>query len=382
MLFNKSPKDKMDIFKLNEVLRLSTNILKIAYVVVLILGIYAITLIFEKWKVIPFILTTLKILSPFFIGLVIAWLLNPIVTYLQKKNINRTIGTTVVYIVLLTFIYILISAIIPVLTTQINDFVKTLPNVIDYLKTFADNIFDKLSSSNNIDIKSVETGIINSIENMGNNLTTNLPTLTVDFVSSFLSGVGLLLAGLLIGFFMLFDFDDVSRTLVSILPKNIREDARQLLFGVDTSLRNYVQGMLMLGLIVFIVSTIGYTIIGLRAPLLFGLLLGVTNIIPFIGAYIGGIPAVIVGFVQNPATGILVIILNIVIQFIEGNFIQPIVMSKAMKLHPVTILIGLLIFEYFFGIIGMIIATPVIAIIKTILNFINDKYEIIDFKNR
>ena len=86
--------------------------------------------------------------------------------------------------------------------------------------------------------------------------------------------------------------------------------------------------------------------------------------------------------VQNPATGIMVIIVNIVIQFIEGNFIQPIVMSKAMKLHPVTILLGLLIFEHFFGIMGMIIATPLIAVLKIIFNFINEKYEIIDINKK
>jgi predicted PurR-regulated permease PerM len=382
MIFNKTPKDQTDIFKLNEVLRLSSNILKVAYIVILILGIYAITLIFEKWKILPFIITILKVLSPFVIGLIIAWLLNPMVTYLHKKNINRTIGTCIVYVILLTFLYLLISAIIPVLTTQINDFVATLPRVVDSLKSFADHFFDKLSGSNNINIDSIKLGMMNSIEQGGKNLTTNLPSLTVNFVTSFLSGVGVLLVGLVIGFFMLFDFDNVSRSLVAILPKNIREDARELLFGVDTSLRNYVQGMLILALLVFVVSTIGYSIIGLRAPILFGLILGITNIIPFVGAYIGGVPAVIVGFVQSPATGILVIIVNIIIQFFEGNFIQPIVMSKAMKLHPVTILLGLLIFEHFFGITGMIIATPLIAIFKVIFTFINEKYQIIDFNKK
>ena len=74
-------------------------------------------------------------------------------------------------------------------------------------------------------------------------------------------------------------------------------------------------------------------------------------------------------------------IICVAIQFIEGNFIQPLVMSKTMKLHPVTIIVGLLIFGYFFGIVGMIISTPLMSIIKIILTFINEKYDIISISN-
>ena len=88
-----------------------------------------------------------------------------------------------------------------------------------------------------------------------------------------------------------------------------------------------------------------------------------------------GGPAVIVGFSQSPIIGIIVLVIIVVVQFLEGNLLQPLIMSKTTKLHPVTIMLGLLVFGYFFGIIGMVISTPIIAALKSIFMFFNDKYE-------
>ena len=126
------------------------------------------------------------------------------------------------------------------------------------------------------------------------------------------------------------------------------------------------------------VTSIAFWIIGLRAPLLFGLFCGITNIIPYAGPYIGGAPAVIVGYSQGPLVGTLTLISIGVVQFLEGNLLQPLIMSKTTKLHPVTIMLGLLVFGHFFGILGMVISTPVIAAIKAIFLFFDDKYGILN----
>lgn len=99
------------------------------------------------------------------------------------------------------------------------------------------------------------------------------------------------------------------------------------------------------------------------------------------GPYIGGIPAVIVGFTMDPLTGIFCLISVIICQALESYFLNPIVMSKTMKLHPVTIMLGLLIFGHFFGILGMILSTPVISCAKVILVYFNDKYQILNMIN-
>jgi predicted PurR-regulated permease PerM len=123
-------------------------------------------------------------------------------------------------------------------------------------------------------------------------------------------------------------------------------------------------------------------IVGLKAPLLFGLICGITNIIPYIGPYLGALPATIVAFTQGVPVGIMTVVSILIVQFVEGNFIQPLVMSKTMKLHPVTILIGLLVFGYFFGVLGMIIATPLVAMIKSIAMFLENKFNILRFNQQ
>ena len=128
-------------------------------------------------------------------------------------------------------------------------------------------------------------------------------------------------------------------------------------------------------LILFIISIIGFSLIGLNAPVFFAFFCAFTNIIPYIGPYIGGIPAILVGFSQSPVTGLLVLIFIIVAQALESNFLHPIVIGKKLDLHPVTIVISLLIFGHFFGIMGMIIATPVVAMLKSLYIFFDEKYE-------
>ena len=206
----------------------------------------------------------------------------------------------------------------------------------------------------------------------------SLPNLTVNFLKSFFSGILTFVIGLIIGFYFLIGFDNAGELIITLFPKNIQKDTRELTNEVNNSFRRFVEGALLDATFVFIITSIAFAIVGLKAPLLFGLFCGVTNVIPYAGPYIGGAPAVIVGFSQGPLTGILTLLAVALIQFLEGNFLQPVIMSKTTKLHPVTIITGLLIFGHFFGIIGMVISTPIIAAVKSIFMFFNEKYEIIN----
>ena len=178
----------------------------------------------------------------------------------------------------------------------------------------------------------------------------------------------------MIGFYLLYDFDKVNNRIFNFVPKDWQESYVELTHRINTSLRSYVQGVLMVMLLVFLTQSIGLTLAGLEAPILFALFCAVTDIIPYFGPYIGAIPAIIVGFTISPVTGICVIISILVVQMLENNFYQPLIMGHTMKLHPVTIMAGLLIFGHFFGILGMVIATPVIACLKVFVTFFNEKF--------
>lgn len=175
---------------------------------------------------------------------------------------------------------------------------------------------------------------------------------------------------------MLFDFNNIRSHLISLLPKKAQSDAYALTDKLNKNLRKFIQGTLSIMLILFVFQSIGLGLAGLKAPMVFGLFCAVTNVIPYVGPYIGGIPAVLVGLSISPTTGFFCLISVLLSQLLESYFLQPIVMGKTMKLHPVTIMLGLLIFGYFFGIIGMILATPIISMTKTIVKYFDDKYNL------
>lgn len=376
MLKKLKQKEELDVEKLNDTISLLDKILKIAYIFIILMAVFLIIKVCQELNLKSIILVILKTLSPLFIGLFLAWLFAPIVKKMNKKGIKRSIGTTIVYVIFLGFLAILICSIIPVLSDQINDFVSMLPSIFDSIKEWMNKVFDNLNNIEGLDAMAFKNKVFEKIELYGGSLTTSLPEITVKAVRTFFSGMGSFVVGLIIGFYLLIGFDNAGELLITLLPKKFQKDARELGNEMNNSLRKFVNGAILDSIFVFIITSIAFGIVGLKAPLLFGLFCAITNVIPYAGPYIGGTPAVIVGFSQSILIGILTLISIVVIQFLEGNFLQPVIMSKTTKLHPVTIMVGLLIFGHFFGIIGMLISTPVIAVCKSVLMFFLEKFEV------
>ncbi|MDO5568953.1 MAG: AI-2E family transporter [bacterium] len=368
---------KIDMISLNEIIKLTCAILKIGLILAIILTILVASHLLQTWGIIIFIKSIIKILSPFFIGLIIAWLLTPIVNFLKTKKINRILGAIMTYTVFLVAIYLVIYSIVPLLIREINDFFLTVPKVLTSISTFIDSIFANFDSAvYNVDTLKVD--LYKSIETSVTNYTTALPNNIIIVTKQLFSYIWVFLIGLVIGLYLLFDFDKSVNNLVGFIPIKIRNNYKEVAKKIDVSLKNFVYGTLILSSIIFVVCALSFWIAGLSSPVLFALFCAITNLIPYFGPYIGAIPAVIVGYATGPVTGTIVLLVICVLQFFEGNIIHPLVMSKTMKLHPVTIIVGLLIFGYFFGIVGMMFATPIISIIKIFWQFFNKKYSLVD----
>ena len=376
-MFKKSKDEKLNIEKINSSVNLLNQILRIMFVLIIIAGIYLTIRLCQELQVKHIVLATLRTLAPVFIGLFVAWLFDPIVKYLKKKGVRRTVGALFVYAIFILLLILLIATIIPILTNQINDFVNTLPSVYNSVKEWIEGLFGNVNI-NGFDVQAYEKDILLRIQDWGMDLANSLPNLTVVFIRSFFSGLLAFIVGLIIGFYFLISCDNVGEIMVTLFPEGMRNDARVLGREVNNLLRRFIVGALIDSTFVFIITTAAFMIVGLKAPVLFGLFCGLTNVIPYAGPYIGGAPAVIVGFSQGPVTGLFTLLSVAIIQFLEGNFIQPVIMSKSTKLHPVTIITGLLIFGHFFGIIGMAISTPIIGACKAVFVFFNNKYEFIN----
>ncbi|MBR1414100.1 MAG: AI-2E family transporter [Bacilli bacterium] len=368
-------KDKNEINKgeINETVGLLKRILKLLYIVMIVAGIFIITLIAQKWGILGFILSLLKVMSPLFIGFAIAWLFNPAVEKMERKGLPRFAGTMIVYLILIVFLIIFFKLFIPTMYDQINELIKSIPNIIKNLEDILDKTLTKMESPN-IDISSIKDNILNTLGTFTTNFTGTLPAKILDIILGLISGLGTLVFGLVVGLYMLLDFEAIKKQFVKYIPIKYRHEASTLIGNIGSEVRKSINGTLLVAFAVFIGDFLGFAVVGLQGALIFALFCGLTDLIPYIGPYIGGAAAVVVGFSTSTPTGIAVLAIVIIVQLLENFVLQPVIMSKTMKLNPVTIIIGLLIFNHFFGIVGMILATPTIALLKVIYEFIAMKY--------
>jgi predicted PurR-regulated permease PerM len=368
-------KNELDTNGLNEIIYLGKNILKLSFIILIIGIILAGTVLLKELGVFKFIGSVLNVLAPLFIGFIVAWLFAPLVDKMTKKGMSRILASMIVYVIFIAFLIVFFRIFIPIIYNELNELIKTLPSITEKITDFINSTFDKIDSDA-FNIEAIKTNILDAITNYGTSISSNLPTTIVSIMSNLVSGLGTIFFGLIIGLYMLFDFDNVTNLLLKVIPVKHQVEVASLVEKIGSEVRKCVNGTLLVACMVFVCDTIGFSIIGLKSALLFGLFCGITDLIPYIGPYLGTAVATVVGLTQSPLIGLGVFIIACVVQLIESYVLQPIVMSKATNLHPVVIICGLLIFGHFFGIIGMILASPIMSVIKVIFEFIIEKFEL------
>ena len=373
---------KLNTGRVNDLVKTGNKILNILYILFIILLIYVVSLIFKEWSILSFFGKILTIISPLFIGWFIAWLLNPLVIRLQNRGMKRIPSVIVVYLAMILIITLILVFTIPSLGTQISDIVSSVPKIVSDIKEWIDNVFVKLSNLSLQNLDSVKASFLSKIDLFSTEIETGLPTTAMNVISSLISGIGTIALSLILGFYILFDFDKFTVGFVELFPNSWKGEVQRLLGLLNDSLYSFISGTLWLSLLLFVVSIIGFSIIGLNAPVLVAFVCVITNLIPYIGPYLGAAVAGAIGFSQSSIIGVLTLVFILIVQTIEGNVLQPLVMSKKMNLSPITIIISLLVFEYLFGIFGMVIATPVVALLKIIYNFFDEKYNFFGYKDK
>lgn len=366
-MFNKKDKE-INKSELNEVISLSKRLLKILYIVFIVVIILFLLLIFQKIKVINFLVDLFQVISPFFIGFIVAWLLRPIVKKVNEYIKSYTVSSFIVFVSFILIVGTLLYIFIPTFYNEVNELVGVLPGFVEKIISSINDIFLRFSDAG-FDLSEFKSELISNINTYSAEITKDLPNTIMSIIGTFISGLGSVGMGLVIGIYILIDYDNIAKHFKNMFPESIRDDVSLLATKMGVEARKCVNGTFLVALMVLVCDSVGFALIGLNAPLLFGFFCGVTDLIPFIGPYIGGAAAVIVGLTQSPIVGICALVICIIVQLIENYVLQPVVMSKASSLHPVIIIIALLVFGHFFGILGMILATPVLTIIRVLIEF-------------
>ncbi len=366
---------KLDTKTLNELIKTGSILLKIMLAVFILSIVVLVIYLLDKTSVLITIGKVLGILSPLFIGLLIAWLLEPGIRYFTKNKVGRKLATIVVYLIFVFLIVLVIALIVPEFISQVNELIIKVPDFLKSVNTF---INDAFKNTGDVDLSGIKKSLIETINNYVNNFASRNLTGIVEKLGSSIKVISNFLLGLLIAFYLSLDFSKVSKYITIVVPNRFHEDLLKIKKPLNEMLRNYVNGTLLSCLFVMILSLIGFLISGVSSPLLFAIFCAITNLIPYFGPYIGGIPVVAVGFAMNPYVGLGCLITVLIVQILEGNILNPLIVGKAVSLHPITLMLSLLVFEYFFGILGMVIAVPIVATLKIIYLFFEDKYHFIN----
>ncbi len=358
----------------NEVLSLTKKILKILYFVFIACLILAIIIAIKQLKIMPIFTDLLKVISPFFIGFVIAWLLRPITIKVSQKIKNNTLSAIMVFSIFVLILFGIMYIFIPTVYNEVNELVGLIPGFVESITQNINNLFKSLAE-NGLNLGDFQAKLLSEITTFGTDFAKTLPNTIINFIVGLFSGVGTFLMSLIIGIYLLIDYDNIGEHIKKLIPNKFKKDVINLSNRMGTEVRKCVNGTFLVALVVLICDSIGFALVGLNAPVLFGLFCGLTDLIPFIGPYIGGAAAVIVGLTQSPLIGIGTLIICVIVQIFENYILQPIIMSKASQTHPVAIIIALLVFGHFFGIIGMILAAPILTIARVLYTFTKEKLE-------
>ena len=199
----------------------------------------------------------------------------------------------------------------------------------------------------------------------------NALTMVINGVKGLANSAMLFLLIPFIVFYMLKDIEQLKKAVWYITPKRWREPGIAFLKDIDESLGNYIRGQLFVGLVIGTVAALALWIAGMDYPLLLGFIIGVTNIIP----YFGPITAVILAATVSLKMMLIVAVIIFLLQFLEGNILSPLIVGKSLRMHPLVIMFALFLGGKIAGVLGLIIAVPLLAVLKVALLHWKEHYQ-------
>lgn len=312
------------------------------------------------------------------ISVVFYYILAPIASWFEGRRIGRRFTVSRLLAVVIAFLAgilalaLFLLILIPPIVDQVERFTRNLPEYT----TRAEDTFQMLQDRyQRLKLPpEVQSSLRKSMDKIGSESTVLLGR-AAQKTAQFFSQIILLLMIPFITFFLMLEKEAVKKTIVSIFPRRHREEAAAVLAESSNALRGYIIGQLVLGLIMGILMSIGLGLMGVKAPVLLGLVAGVTKLIPVIGILLGCIPAAFVALSSSFTLALWVIAIFTVIQLLETKVILPLLMSRYVDLSPLTILISLIVGEQLGGVLGMFIATPVAAVLRIIYLHLRARYD-------
>lgn len=317
-------------------------------------------------------------LFPYIIGLVVAYLVLPLVNFLDRRmpsrlrnrNLARPLSIVIVYLMIILFIAGVFAFLIPPVVEQGQVLWKQMPQLAAKGRALGTELLGKYQEAIPLDIQQrIQSNLEKLAGTIGQALQEGI-TRTVSVISS---TVSFFLGILVIPFWLFYILNDETKVregALALIPDRIEPDLLNIMRITDDIFSAYIRGQLILCLFIGVLATIGLLIAGVDFALLLGLIAGAFEILPFVGPILGAIPALIVAALQSPMTALWTLVVFIIIQQIENLFLAPKIAGESVKLHPALVMVVLVVGNEALGLWGMLLAVPLTAVIRDIFKYL------------
>ena len=315
-----------------------------------------IAILFALW----FLYMVRDVVGLLFVSLVLASAFHRWVDWMHVRKIPRALGILMIYVVIISLFVATISILIPLLIEEVRSLTLDLPQ---YWQSLSSGVVRLRAISS-------EAGILTQVQRVIQSLESTLVVAGQGVVSSLFSVFGGIISFLLVlvlTFYMTIDDHVVKRAIRATLPEQYQPFATHVLNRMQEKVGIWLQGQLVLSLIVATIVYLGLTLIGVKYALVLALLAGLLEFVPYVGPILAAIPAIFFAFTQSPTLALFTLVFYIVLHRVENDIIVPAVMRKALGIHPIVSITALLIGAQLFGLLGILLAIPVVTVIMVLV---------------
>jgi predicted PurR-regulated permease PerM len=304
------------------------------------------------------------IFPPLILAGALVFILNPLISFLHRRHVPRAAGVGLTYFGFLATVTLIGFFMLPAVKDQAENLSDNWPTIRLKMERWVDARAESLKGT---PFEFDRTRLDEAVTNNNDSVQQQLERVAKVGVQVFHALLVLVLAPIF-AFYLLIDLPHLKRTAVGLIPAAARPEVLVVARRINAAVGGFFRGQLLVAFIVGVLSSIGLRIIDLDFWLLIGMVAGIFNIIPLVGPYIGGVPALVIALTtREPITAVWVVALMVAVQQIDNHFISPVVMHRAVKLHPVLVMLALLLGGTVGGFFGLLVAVPTAAVFKILV---------------
>ncbi|MDN6161509.1 MAG: AI-2E family transporter [Atopostipes sp.] len=303
--------------------------------------------------------------SPILFSILFYYLFEPIVTYMEKKGLNRKLAIGLVFLGIIILLTLAVTFILPGIGDQFRELVDNFPRIwANVQRQIEELLYDDWLTEIYQTIQ--ETEVLSRVSEQ----LTNVFSVTIGSITSALGvftrvGVTLLTMPFIL-YYLLADGRKLKEGIIKYTPNRFRPTMKKFIHDSSQQVGSYVRGELLVALSVMVMFYIGYKVIGLEYAMILSISAGFLNLIPYLGSILSALPAMIIGAFVSPIKLVQVILVLAVEQFIEGRFVSPQILGSSLDIHPILILFILLVSGSIFGFVGLVFGVPGFAVLRVL----------------